>query len=63
MPLDLMTQIKFMMDGYAHQILENQMAMMEMLGTAYPEDARQTLKLRMQETRSMLDLLNKRRGD
>jgi len=36
---ELLVQIKFMMDGYAHQILSNQLAMMDMMVAEYRGDA------------------------
>ena len=61
MPHDLLVQIKFMMDGYAHQILVNQRAMMDyMVGAEFRADTDRMLTQRIHETDVMLEQLKKR---
>jgi hypothetical protein len=51
---ELLVQIKFMMDGYAHQILSNQLAMMDMMVAEYRGDAQRILHQRMEQTSTLL---------
>ena len=55
----LITQLKFIMNGYVHQILKNQQTMMWVLMTKYKDDAGRALIDRMAETNRILERLEK----
>lgn len=53
-------QIKFLMNGYAHQILTNQVEMMRYLAEVdHVSDARVRLTQRIEETRTIVERLEK----
>jgi hypothetical protein len=54
MPEVLLTQIKFLMDSFAHQILTNQVAMMDALTSPNREDSVRLLQQRIRQSHTML---------